>query len=105
MPRNAQCLRQKCSRSAPPALQSPVKRPRRKQWSEEQMEAALKVVKCGSCVTRAAIDHDIPPMTLKDRLRGRMENSGKPRYLNTEDENQLANFLMQCSSVAYGKTR
>ena len=69
------------------------------------MEAALKVVKCGSSVNRAAIDHGILPITLKDRLRGRMENSGMPRYLNTEEENKLVNFLMQCSSVGYGKTR
>ena len=33
-----------------------------------------------------------------------MENSGMPRYLNTE-ENKLANFLIQCYSVDYGKTR
>ena len=105
MPRKAQRLRRKRSRSAPSVLQSPAKRPRRKQWSKEQMEAALKAAKCGSGVNRAAIDHGIPPTTLKDRLRGRTENSGMPRYLNTEEENKLVNFLMQCSSVGYGKIR
>ena len=70
------------------------------------MEAALKAVKCGSGVNRAAIDHGMPPTTLKDKLSGeRQENSGRPRYLNTEEENQLANFLKECSSVGYGKTR
>ena len=68
------------------------------------MEASLKAVKCGSGVNRAAIDHGIPPTTLKDRQRGRMENSEMHRYLNTE-ENKLANFLIQCYSVDYGKTR
>ena len=70
------------------------------------MEAALKAVKCGSGVNRAAIDHGIPPTTLKDRLSGdRQENFGRPRYLNTEEENKLANFLKECSSVGFGKTR
>ena len=70
------------------------------------MEAALKAVKFGSSVNRAAIDHGIPPTTLKDRLSGeRQENSGRPRYLNIEEENKLANFLNECSSVGYGKTR
>ena len=58
------------------------------------MEAALKAVKCGIGINRAVIDHGIPPTTLMDRLRGRMESSGMPRYLNTEEENKLANFLM-----------
>ena len=106
MPRKAKHLKQKCSRSAPPVLQSPAKRARRKQWSKEQMEAALKAVKCGGSVNRAAIDHGILPTTLKDRLSGdRQENCGRPRYLSTEEENKLANFLKECSSVGFGKIR
>ena len=69
------------------------------------MEAALKAVKCGSGVNRAAINHGIPPTTLKDRLRGRQGNSGRPRCLNTEEESKLANLLKQCSSVGFGKSR
>ena len=64
MPCKAQHLRRKQSRSVPPVLQSPAKRARRKQWSKVQMEAALKAVKCGSGVNRAAIDHGIPPIKI-----------------------------------------
>ena len=99
--------RRKRSISAPPVLQSPAKRARRKRWSNEQMEAAIKAAKSGSGVNRAAIDHGIPPTTLKDRLSGKVkqENSGRPRYLNKEEETKLSNFLKQCSSVGLGKTR
>ena len=94
-------------KSAPPVLQSPVKRPRRKQWTTKQMEAVVKVVKSGSGVNRAAIDHGIPPTTLKDRLCGKVkqEASGRPRYLNKEEETKLSSFLKQCSSIGLGKAR
>ena len=55
------------------------------------MEAVLKAVKCDSNVNRTAIDHSIPPTTLKDRIsRDRQENS---------------NFSKEYSSVGFGKTR
>ena len=90
MPHTAKHLKRKRSRSAPPVLQPPVKRARRKRRSKEQMEAALKVVKCGSVANRAAIDHGIPLTMLKDRPSGdRQENSGRPRYFNIEEINLL----------------
>ena len=83
-----------------------MKRPRRKQWGNKQLEAALKAPKCGSGVNRAAIDHGIPPTTLKDRLSDRpKETTGRPRYLSTEEESRFSNFLKQCSTVGLGKTR
>ena len=108
MPHKTKCLKgRKCNKSAPPVLQSPAKRPRRKQWTTEQMEAAIKAVKSESGVNRAAIDHDVPPTTLKDRLSGKVkqEASGRPRYLNKEEETKLSSFLKQCSSIGLGKTR
>ena len=71
------------------------------------MEAAIEAVKSGSGINRAAIDHGIPPTTLKDRLSGKVkqEASGRPRYLNKDEEAKLSNFLKQYSSIGLGKTR
>ncbi len=62
----------KCSQSALAILRSPAKKVKRKQWTETQMKAALEAVASGSSVNRAAVDHGVPPTTLKDRLAGRV---------------------------------
>ncbi len=36
-------------------------------WTSEQMELAIKAVEVGSWINQAALDHGIPPTTLKDR--------------------------------------
>ena len=46
--------------------------------------------------------------TLKDRLSGRVIHGAKPgplSYLSNKKEGELANFLTDCASVGYGKTR
>ena len=70
MPRLGQ---RKRSKSAPPVLQSPVKRAsKRKLWTDTQMRAAMDAVLLGgSKINRAALDHGIPPSTLKVRLSSR----------------------------------
>ena len=45
---------------------------KRKQWSNESMEAALKAVKDGMGVNKAAELHGVPKTTLKDRVSGRV---------------------------------
>ena len=45
---------------------------KRKQWSNEAMEAALAAVKNGTGVNKAAQLHGIPCTTLKDRVAGRV---------------------------------
>ena len=108
MPCKTKCLnRRTCHSSAPPVLQSPTKWQNRMKWTNQQMKAAIEAVKSGGGVNRAAIEHGIPPTTLKDHLNGRVkqETSGRPRYLSQEEKNKLSTFLKQCSSVGLGKTR
>ena len=69
-------------------MPSPRPRPakKRKQWTRIQMEAAIRAMESGSCVSinRAAKEHGIPPTTLKDRLSGRVVDGtkpGRPSYL------------------------
>ena len=56
----------------------------------------------------AALDHDVPKTTLKDRLSGHVEQGIKPGlrpYLEHSEETQLPSFIEQCASIGYGKSR
>ena len=65
----------------------------RKQWSNEQMQAALNSVVCdGISANKAAPQHRVSRSTLKDRLSGRVvhgRNPGSEPYLNVEEEQEL----------------
>ena len=64
--------KRKRSKSAPPALTSPVKRTRRKLWTNEQMERAMDAVRsCKAGINEAARMYNVPSTTLKDRISGR----------------------------------
>ena len=52
------------SRSAPALLRSPKNMKKRKQWTEESMQAALGAVQSGVSVLRAAREHGVPRQTL-----------------------------------------
>ena len=64
----------------------------------------MKAVETGSLINQAALDHGVPPTTLKDRLSGRVKHGDKPgpkQYLNSEKETELATFLKTFVSVGY----
>ena len=103
-------------RTVPPPRKSlgaarPPREPaKRKQWTEEQMVAAMEAVANGTApsINRAAKDHGIPPTTLKDRISGRVVHGRKPGplpYLDKDDEYKLETFLIDSCRVGYGKTR
>ena len=100
--------RHRRSLSAPSVLQRP-ERKRRKLWTDEQMTAAMKSVQEGKFgVNEAALQHGVPPTTLKDRLSGRVQHGTKPGplpYLNEAEEKELSSFIINCASVGYAKTR
>ena len=86
--------RRKRSRSAPAILHSPAKPTKcQKQWSNVQMEAAIEAVQTGqSGINHAAIDHGVPPTTLKDRICGRVQNNTNPgpaKYLSDKEKSDL----------------
>ncbi len=59
-------------------------------------------------VNRAAIIHEVPRTTLKDRLSGRVIHGtkmGHKSYLTRGEEKELVKFLVNCSKMSYGKTR
>ena len=68
----------------------------RKQWSEEQMLAAIEDVADGVPQNRAADLHGVPRTTLKDRVSGRVLHGTKPGpipYLSSNEESELASFF------------
>ena len=75
-------------------VKCPISTPRRsemrqKQWTNEQMVAAMKAVEDG---VGAAHDHGVPYSTLKDRVNGRVVHDTTPvpkPYLNMEKESEL----------------
>ena len=90
---------------SPPASRPSTKR---LQWSNQQMEAAMKAVESGSGINKAARDHGVPSTTLKDRINGKVEHGRKPgpqSYLSNFEERELGVFLKECAGIGYGKTR
>ena len=95
-----------------PGVQAQQKQPnrssKRKEWTEEQMQAALDDVKRGVSGNRAADSNGIPRSTLKDRLSGRVvhgTNPGPVPYLTKDEESDLASHLLTAAEIGYGKTR
>ena len=82
---------------------------KRKQWTNEMMEAALhSVLHDGLSGNKAADIHGVSRSTLKDRLSGRVKHGTKPGtkpYLTNEEEAQLSTHLLAASQVGFGKTR
>lgn len=66
---------------------------KRKQWSNESMEAVSQAVKDGMGVNKEAELHGIPKTTLKDRVSGCVFHGSKPApfsYLTHQELKQLA---------------
>ena len=52
--------------------------------------------------------NNVPASTLKDRLSGRVKhgtNPGPAPYLTSEEEDELATFLVQLAEMGVGKTK
>ena len=87
--------RSKSKVASPTVTNRPSKR---KQWTNQQMLAAIEAVENGCGVNQAAKEHGVPKSTLKDRLSGRVvhgTNPGPRPYLNKQEEDELADYLVQ----------
>ena len=76
----------------------PASRPsvKLRQWTNEQMIAAMKAVEDGGAVGGAAREHGVPYSTLKNRVSGRVEHGTRPGpkpYLNTEGQEEIQCIL------------
>ena len=70
----------KRSRYAPPATFNRANRPsKHKQWTEQEMLAAITMAENGEVSANQAADaHGVPRSILKDRLNGRVTHGTKP---------------------------
>ena len=69
---------------------------KRKQWSEENMAAAIRSVEQGSSVTRASRNFGVSRSTLYDRVSGHVVHGVKPSskpYLDDTQELVLSSYL------------
>ncbi|KAK6294799.1 hypothetical protein J4Q44_G00356290 [Coregonus suidteri] len=81
---------------------------KRKQWSEEDMFHAMEDCGAGMAIRQAAKVHGVPRQTLADRLSGRVTHgcrSGPPTLLAPEDENDLVQYCIYCTSHGFPFTR
>ena len=100
----------KRSRSAPPATLNKANRPsKRRQWTEQQMLAAIMMAENGEVSANQAADvHGVPRSTLKGRLKGRVTHGKKPGprpYLDSSEEEELVDYLFDAAKTGFGKTR
>ena len=82
--------------------------PNYKNWDEERMSRAYKAVIAGMCIRRVAEEYNVPRSTLHDRVSGKVvlgSKSGPRKYLDSNEEAELANFLSGCSAIGYSRTR
>ena len=95
------------SNSAPATISLNVKK--RKQWTNEVMQAAVDAVREDHMsVQRASQLYKIPKTTLYDRISGKVLHGSKPGpkpYFSPTEEREMANFLIDVAKAGYGKTR
>ena len=59
-------------------------------------------------INQAALEYGIPPTTLKDLITGRVVHGtkmGAKPYLTNQEEQELVDFLINCSKMGFRKTR
>ena len=80
-----------------------------KDWDEDRMVRAVdSVLKKKASIRKAGEMYGIPKSTIADRISGRVmegARSGPLRYLNTQQEEELVHFLLECASIGYPKSR
>lgn len=70
--------------------------------------AYSSVLRDGLSVRYAAELYNVPRSTLGDRVSGKVldgSKSGKPRYLTEAEEEELVQFLFNCASIGYPRSR
>ena len=79
-----------------------------KLYKSENLKLATEAVSEGVTIRRAAEEYNIPRSTLHDHVSGRVllgSKSGPQKYLSDDEENELADFLRDCSRIGYARTR
>ena len=106
---NATRIEPKLIDNSPVELKLLNRSAKRKLWTPEQMEAAMKAVsEDGLAANHAARVHGVPPSTLKDRFSGRVLHGRKPGpalYLSQVEEQELVDHFIESFQLGCGKTK
>ena len=98
-----------CVHVTPATLSGRSRQNKYKDWNVSQVDQAYDaVVKQNFSIRRAAEEFGIPRSTLHDRVSGRVLPgccSSPPKYLSSEEEDELAQFLQTCAEIGYARTR
>ena len=52
-------------------------------------------------VNKAAARHNVPPTTLKHKLSGGVKHGGPWGYITTEEDEEMADFLIECCKMEW----
>jgi hypothetical protein len=81
---------------------------KRKLWSQESMEAAVRSVHDGKGLREASRLYNVPVETLRRRVTGKVEmdcRPGPPTVLTLEEEGEIVRYLIQMADMGYGLTK
>ena len=73
-------------------------------WEQTDLEKAMHAKLSGLSYRRSAAMYGIPTTTLYDHMSGKVEVGAQPgpkRYLNDEEEEELARFLVEVAKIGY----
>ena len=92
------------------AIKLPNRPSKRKQWSEQQMLAAIDVAQDGitKSINKAALEYSVLASILKNRISGHVVHGTKPGpvpYLSAKEEDNLKQYLVEACHIGYGKMR
>ena len=76
-------------------------------WEADKIGRALGAVHSGMKIRQAAEEYGIPCSTLHDYYSGKVlpgSRSGPKPYLDSLEESELANFLVDSSLIGYSRT-
>ena len=77
-------------------------------WDDISLMNAMAAVDNGTSIRKAAEMYSIPRSTLHDHVSGKIAYGAKSRpspYLTTEEEEELASFLIQAAKIGYPHTK
>ena len=83
-------------------------KPKRKQWSSESMEAAVKFVRDGMGLKEASRLYNLPVETLRRRVIGAVDihcRPGPPTVLTEEEEKKLSDYIVKMADIGFGLGR
>lgn len=80
-----------------------------KDWCQSQLDQACNAVTRDALPIRRDVKlFSVPCSTLHDHISGRVpqgSSSGPPKYLSTEEEEELVHFLQSCADIGFAWTR